>query len=245
MGHKSDAHRGVRRRLDENVQLVPLAVHSAGTKHKHLKRTSSKPHLIRRCQEWGDKRNVEDLYYYLGAMEKKRAKYEYFWAAMAELTPSTFDVLFRPGEGLRKLADQVARNVTVWYRDLWWTSSSSVAVDFFHSIDIIDIAVDASRKRVRCSRQVAATTETPTTLLARSPQIEERAEPRPVYHGPRSMQLPETVLPIVSYDASTTEVPESPRGVARRRRPRIGGTTIIPITNAYPTAFSSQSSSEQ
>lgn len=172
-------------------------------------------------------------------MEKKRTKYEYFWAAMAELTPSTFDVLFRPGEGLRRLADQVARNVTVWYRDLWWTSSSAVAVDFFHSSGVVDIAVDASVKRARCDRRLVTSTAAPDTSLARTPQIEERAEPRPIYHGPRSMQLPEAALPTSEPFSSTT------RGAARRRRPKVASAADIPVTTADPTVSSTQSSSKQ
>ena len=82
---------------------------------------------------------------------------------MAELTPSTFDVLFRPGEGLRKLADQVSRNVTEWYRDIWWKTTSIAAVDFFHSTDIIDVTIEATLKRSRCS-----STFVPPTINSRS-----------------------------------------------------------------------------
>ena len=37
-------------------------------------------------QEWGDKRTVDDLYSYLGMIDRKRKNFNYFWAAMAELT---------------------------------------------------------------------------------------------------------------------------------------------------------------
>ena len=102
-------------------------------------------------QEWGDKRTVNDLYTYLETIDRKRNGYQYFWAAMAELTPSTMDIIFRPNDGLRNLADLVAGNVTAWYRDQWWKSTSIAAVDFFHSVDIVDVAVEASLKRVYCS----------------------------------------------------------------------------------------------
>jgi hypothetical protein len=142
---------------------------------------------------------------------------------MAELTPSTMDVLFRPNDGLRKLADNVARNVTTWYRDLWWKTTSIVAVDFFHSTDIIDVAIDASLKRVRCSRA------TPTTLSS-APTIqqtiaEERStatDRRRFYLGPRNLDFPESTSETTP-SLDTTSL--SPRMAARRRRPK--NTTIV------------------
>ena len=154
----------------------------------------------------------------------------YFWAAMAELTPSTMDVLFRPNDGLRKLQDQVARNVTSWYRDLWWKSTSMVAVDFFHSTDIIDVAIDASLKRVLCSNHPTLTTEvtvtatnSPSTTTIQLPVIEERADRRRFYQGPRALDLVETTLdPVV-----TSGTTKAPRLAARRRRLK-NVTAIIP-----------------
>lgn len=153
---------------------------------------------------------------------------------MAELTPSTMDVLFRPNDGLRKLADQVARNVTTWYRDLWWKSTSMVAVDFFHSTDIIDVSVDASLKRVHCSEMrnaelattTVATTYSPsTTTTFQIPLVaEERADRRRFYGGPRSLDLAETTLDPVTLISDTTK---APRTAARRRRLK-NATAIIP-----------------
>ena len=194
--------------------------------------------LAKIIQEWGDKRNVNDLYKYLTAIDQKRERSDYFWVAMAELTPSTVDVLFRPNDGLRKLADQVVRNVTAWYRDLWWRTTSTVAVDFFRSTDIIDVAVDASIKRSRCSGaevQVTTPTSTSTTqqLIA-----EERSDRRWFYQGPRSLNLDvtenttETTTAITS--AGTTK---SFRITVRRRRPK--NTTLAASTLAVTTAPSS------
>lgn len=146
-------------------------------------------------QEWGDKRSVNDLYFYLDSIDRKRMGYPYFWAAMAELTPSTMDVLFRPNDGLRKLADQVASNVTTWYRDRWWKSTSITAVDFFHTTGIIDVAIQASLKRVHCSN-------VPNVRGPTSPNMESG---RGFYHGPGSLD--------------TTPV-TSPPTSGRRRRPQ-------------------------
>lgn len=150
---------------------------------------------------------------------------------MAELTPSTMDVLFRPNDGLRKLADQVARNVTTWYRDLWWKTSSVVSVDFFHSTDIIDVAIDASLKRIQCANP-ALTTISPSTTTIQYPSpamIDERTDRRRFYQGPRSLDLFETTLePITS--VGTTPASKLPRMAARRRRPK-NSTAILPTAS--------------
>ncbi|KZS17294.1 PI-PLC X domain-containing protein 1 [Daphnia magna] len=185
-------------------------------------------------QEWGDKRNVDDLHKYLSGIDKKRYDSDYFWAAMAELTPSTMDVLFRPNDGLRKLADNVARNVTAWYRDLWWKTTSMTAVDFFHSTDIIDVAIDASLKRVHCSNLAATTlTTTPTTQHT---MAEERTgqDRRRFYLGPRNLDITGSTLELTS-SLSVTSL--SPRMTARRRRTK--NTTAVLTQNLPVTTIHS------
>ena len=145
-------------------------------------------------KEWGDKRTVEDLHTYLGYIDRKRKNFNYFWAAMAELTPSTFDVLFRPGDGLRKLADQVSHNVTSWYRDDWWKTTSIVAVDFFHSTDIIDVAVEATIKRARCSSNFVAPTTSTTSRSTLSTSTEQ--------------SIREENLPMIEQDSASTHLQE-------------------------------------
>lgn len=155
---------------------------------------------------------------------------------MAELTPSTMDVLFRPHEGLRKLADAVARNVTTWYRDLWWKTSSAVAVDFFHSTDIVDVAIDASLKRTHCASPILTSTIIPsTTIMEQLPSMaDERSltDRRRFYQGPRSLELAETTLePVVSSISSTvgTTPSKSTKMMAtRRRRPKNSTAAITP-----------------
>lgn len=155
---------------------------------------------------------------------------------MAELTPSTMDVLFRPNDGLRKLADNVARNVTTWYRDLWWKTTSIAAVDFFHSTDIIDVAIDASLKRVRCSRAAPTTLSSAPTIQKtvadeRSTVITDR---RRFYLGPRNLDFAESTSETTPPSLDTTSL--SPRMTARRRRPKNNTTTVaiqqpnLPVT---------------
>ena len=84
-------------------------------------------------------------------MQEKHAYDSVLWAAMAELTPSTLDVLFKPKDGLRKMAARTNRNITSWYRNQWSETANIVAVDFFHSTDIVDVALKANLKRAKCT----------------------------------------------------------------------------------------------
>jgi len=103
-------------------------------------------------QEWGDERSVEGLYSFLQLANERHDDDPYFWAAMAELTPSAIDVIFRPQGGLRRLAQLVNAKVTHWYQyHEFWSKANIVAVDFFHGTDIVDIAIRASLKRAACS----------------------------------------------------------------------------------------------
>ncbi len=97
-----------------------------------------------------------------------------------------FKIIFRARDGLRKFQDTVARNVTTWYRDLWWKSTSIVAVDFFHSTDIIDVAVEANLKRVHCSNvpYMRGTTTSRSIRASSNSQVQQN---RRVYQGPRSI----------------------------------------------------------
>lgn len=165
-----------------------MAIHSPSETDLPDHTESTILNIILCLKEWGDKRTVEDLFTYLEAVDRKRADYSYFWAAMAELTPTTFDVIFRPGDGLRKLSDQAARNVTLWYRDLWWKTTSIAAVDFFHSTDIVDIAIGASIKRVHCSN---VPPNNPPTTMTRSKRASSKQEFQShlIYRGPHSIRL--------------------------------------------------------
>lgn len=93
-------------------------------------------------QFWGNKRNVADLKGFLdSAIRDHKTILNPMWALMAELTPQTLDVIFRTNN-LRKLADNVNRQVTKWFRDEWLSNVNIVATDFFLGNDIINVAID-------------------------------------------------------------------------------------------------------
>ena len=74
---------------------------------------------------------------------------------MAELTPSAMDIIFRPQGGLRRLAQLTNANATHWYQHhQFWSKANSVAVDFFHGTDIVDIAIRANLRRAACSNLI-------------------------------------------------------------------------------------------
>ena len=172
-------------------------------------------------QEWGDKRSVDDLYRYLSDVNERRSNFPYFWAAMAELTPSTFDVILRPNDGLRKLADLSNRNVTIWYRDLWSSTTNIVAVDFFHSTDIVEVAIDSNTRRAPCFDRYSTNGPLPTSLGPDTAvsMVQERTLVEPNYHGPRSLDVPLDVSDRLNKTNATG------RG---RRRPK-ASTTASPV----------------
>lgn len=64
------------------------------------------------------------------------------WALMAELTPQAIDILLMTNN-LRKLADDVNREVTKWVRDEWnLLKVNIVATDFFLGNDLINVAIE-------------------------------------------------------------------------------------------------------
>ncbi|XP_065560722.1 PI-PLC X domain-containing protein 1-like isoform X1 [Artemia franciscana] len=109
-------------------------------------------------QEWGDKQTLPSLKAFIKHAMNRRSYSNYPWAAMAELTPTTFDILFRPSEGIRKLAGLSNREVTKWFREDWWDRASIVAVDFFLSTDIVDVAINANLDRIYCINVSRSTT---------------------------------------------------------------------------------------
>nr|CAD7260576.1 unnamed protein product [Timema shepardi] len=97
-------------------------------------------------QLWGDEQTVDGLQEYLSrAMD---AGVTGLWAAMAELTPTPLDIMFKPSGSLRHMADSVNRNITAWFRHRWWQHANIVATDYFLGNGIIDVAVSANLRRV-------------------------------------------------------------------------------------------------
>lgn len=67
------------------------------------------------------------------------------WALMAELTPQVSDI-FLLKNNLRKLADDVNRELTKWFRDEWeGFSYNIVATDYFLGNDLINVAIEEIR----------------------------------------------------------------------------------------------------
>ena len=122
--------------------------------------------------QWGNVNKVGELQIYLqGVMDTaSQGSLEFPWSAMAELTPSTSDVITDSLGGLRNAADAVNRNiylflylkkkkvyknnvffvsenVTVWFRDLWSKEATIVATDFFLGNNIVDVAIKENQRR--------------------------------------------------------------------------------------------------
>lgn len=98
-------------------------------------------------QFWGNTRSVDALKGFLyGKIQEHPTVLNPMWALMAELTPQPLDVLFGVNN-LRKLADDVNRKVTMWFRDEWSRRVNIVATDFFLGNDLINVAIEANRNR--------------------------------------------------------------------------------------------------
>uniref|UniRef100_T1J6B6 Phosphatidylinositol-specific phospholipase C X domain-containing protein n=1 Tax=Strigamia maritima TaxID=126957 RepID=T1J6B6_STRMM len=103
-------------------------------------------------QKWGNTMNLSELKKFLGQFtdgDGHGPKWQ-MWAAMAELTPTAWTILSRPGKGNRYFADKANRNVTQWFRDEWWDSGNVVATDYFHGNDIVDVAIKSNERRRKC-----------------------------------------------------------------------------------------------
>lgn len=79
---------------------------------------------------------------------------EGIWASMAELTPNTKTIIFHPEAGLRVFAEEINRNVTQWFRDLYWHKANIVATDFFMGNNLIDVAIETNKIRGTCPKRL-------------------------------------------------------------------------------------------
>lgn len=66
---------------------------------------------------------------------------------MAELTPTTWDVLTDKWNGLRQVADQSNRHISKWYADDWFMSANIVAVDFYRGTNLIETSLYSNLKK--------------------------------------------------------------------------------------------------
>merc|ERR1719418_413406 len=61
---------------------------------------------------WGNQQNSAGLKNFLGEAMNLRKYARYPWAAMSHLTPTKWNVFFRPNSGMRELSDSISRNVS-------------------------------------------------------------------------------------------------------------------------------------
>ncbi|XP_025270505.1 PI-PLC X domain-containing protein 1 isoform X1 [Camponotus floridanus] len=99
--------------------------------------------------QWGNVRNIEDLFNYLNRIETESLGYPRAIprSAMAELTPNTWDVILNRLGSIREMAEKVNINVTNWYNSKWQHTANIVAVDFVRSSGIIETAIEWNEKR--------------------------------------------------------------------------------------------------
>lgn len=100
-------------------------------------------------QKWGNVRTLPDLYVYLSGIVERPPSAA--WSAMAELTPSTLDVILDRLKGLRVMAESVNHNITAWYRESnWQPRTNVVAIDFIRNTGIIKAAIEYNKYQGTC-----------------------------------------------------------------------------------------------
>ncbi|GFY43124.1 PI-PLC X-box domain-containing protein DDB_G0293730 [Trichonephila inaurata madagascariensis] len=101
---------------------------------------------------WGNKQDLESLRTYFQEVFSKPTP-KGLWAAMAEMTPNLGMIILNPLHGLRPMADEVNREVSRWFRDLYWQKTNIIATDYFLGNDIINIAIRANQIKGVCPRR--------------------------------------------------------------------------------------------
>jgi len=102
-------------------------------------------------QEWGDKRSLPNLKSFLLESVKKRGGKGQVWAAMAEFTPKPLDIVLRPTQGLRNMAQTVNIPLTYWFNDKSFFSRANViATDFFLGNNLVQKSINSNYKRAKC-----------------------------------------------------------------------------------------------
>ncbi|KAF2360490.1 PLC-like phosphodiesterase TIM beta/alpha-barrel domain [Trinorchestia longiramus] len=102
-------------------------------------------------QEWADAQLKSDLMSFLEASSQRHSSTSAFWALMAQLTPSFWDVVLRSSVGIRGFTDRIAGSVDKWLENSEWLESGSIiAVDFFHSTRMVNTIIDINIARAAC-----------------------------------------------------------------------------------------------
>lgn len=95
---------------------------------------------------WAEAENVTSLEDYFHRMICAPSGFE-ATSAMAQLTPTTWGVIFDKYGGLRKMAQDVNWIITNWFEEKWWTCVNIVASDFFLGNNLIEISIEANKRR--------------------------------------------------------------------------------------------------
>jgi hypothetical protein len=95
---------------------------------------------------WAEADNTTTLEEYFNRMICVVSGFE-ATSAMAQLTPTTWGVIFDKYGGLRKMAQDVNWIITQWFEEKWWPCVNIVATDFFLGNNIISISIEANKRR--------------------------------------------------------------------------------------------------
>jgi hypothetical protein len=105
---------------------------------------------------WGNKQTYDELEKFLKQSRINSTKNN-FWEArpfaeMAELTPQAIDVITNKFGGLRAMADRVNFNITKLYQGDFGRRANVVAVDFYRSTNIVDIAIAKNKQNIEATQ---------------------------------------------------------------------------------------------
>ncbi|XP_013775425.1 PI-PLC X domain-containing protein 2-like isoform X2 [Limulus polyphemus] len=101
---------------------------------------------------WGNKQTVGSLKSFF-ENSFRQLETSYLSSAMAELTSTIANFLIEPLKGHRGMAHDVNRQVTIWFRDLWWWSCNIVSTDYFLGNNIIDVSIESNIKKALCRKE--------------------------------------------------------------------------------------------
>ncbi|XP_075233049.1 PI-PLC X domain-containing protein 2-like [Lycorma delicatula] len=96
-------------------------------------------------QKWGNVQNVAEFSTYFEDIFSSQVSAP--WAAMVQLTPHAFDVLFDSLGGLRNMAVKVNPVVTSWFNGKWGRLCHIVDCDFIRGTGIVKAAIKWNLKR--------------------------------------------------------------------------------------------------
>ncbi|GFQ67907.1 PI-PLC X domain-containing protein 3 [Trichonephila clavata] len=95
---------------------------------------------------WGDVVQSADLWQYLNETVCNPSRRRLI-SAMAQLTPTRAGALFNLYGGLRKMAENVNRQVTRWFTHDWNQCANIVATDFFLGNNVIELSIETNKRR--------------------------------------------------------------------------------------------------